>query len=126
MEVPYQRARHYAYDGRLVNLLAQTWSNSRDSGPDPELLLAPVSEMNLFRSDPANDPKQDVPHRRPGQRLLPPTRADYERASETIRAKRLGETGDLSPLSLHALFGRPRCPPVDARNVPPRKEGGKP
>ncbi len=84
VEVPYQRTRHHAYDGPFINLLAQAWSNSRDSGPDPEMLSQAVQRMNLLRSDPANDLKQMGLTDDRG-RLMPPAKVDYERASQSIR-----------------------------------------
>ena len=82
---PYERARSYAYEGRFLQLMAQTWGNSKDTGPEEEKLTRAVGMMNLLKSDKANDLNRQLGLVDDRGNLLPPTKVSYADASLAIR-----------------------------------------
>ena len=54
LDVADERTRHYAYEHSFIALLAQTWTQSRQAGPDLTALAATIQQLNINRNDPAN------------------------------------------------------------------------
>ena len=86
-DVADERTRHYAYDPRFVTLMAETWANSKRTGPLLEPLAHAVGMLNITRHDAASDLANDLNLLDDKGRMKPFSRADYSGASVKIRQR---------------------------------------